>query len=117
MERRFAEEFTKEWLESWNTHDLDRIISHYDSDLEFKSPLIVERYSDPTGTITSRERLREYFGIGLSNNPKLKFRLIDMALGVNGLTLYYKNARGGKTAEYFEFNSQGKVIRSFSCYS
>ena len=117
LELKFAKEFSADWLDSWNTHDLDRIISHYDTELEFKSPLIVEIYSDPSGTIRTRDKLREYFGIGLAKNPKLKFKLIEMALGVDGLTLYYENARGGKTTEYFEFNSLGKVVRSFSCYS
>ncbi len=112
-----AKKFSQEWLESWNAHDIDRIISHYSENLEFKSPLIVDRYSDPFGTIFTRSKLREYFMIGLTNNPSLKFTLKQVLLGVNGLTLYYENARGGNTAEYFEFNNENKVIKSVSCYS
>jgi hypothetical protein len=117
MDSEFAARFAEEWVESWNSHDIDKIISHYADELEFKSPLIVERYSDPHGTIHNREKLREYFLIGLSNNPSLVFKLKKVFLGVNGLTLYYENARGGETAEYFEFNAENKVIRSVSCYS
>ena len=117
IDKTFAETFTNEWISAWNTHDLDRIISHYASELEFKSPLIVERYNDPTGTITTRDKLKEYFNIGLTNNTALHFELIDLTIGVDGITLYYKNARGGQTAEYFEFNSAGKVTLSISCYS
>ncbi len=112
-----AKKFFDEWVSDWNSHDIDRIISHYSENLEFKSPLIVERYSEPSGTIFTRKKLREYFLIGLTNNPSLKFTLKQVLLGVNGITLYYENARGGNTAEYFEFNDENKVIRSVSCYS
>lgn len=117
VNKKFASEFAVEWIESWNAHDLERIVSHYAGELEFKSPLIVERYSDPAGTIYSREKLREYFALGLKKNPSLSFKLIEMALGVDGLTLYYENARGGKTAEYFEFDTEGKVVKVIACYT
>ncbi len=35
-----ANTFAKEWLESWNSHDLDRILSHYSDDLEITTRLI-----------------------------------------------------------------------------
>ena len=117
MDIDFAHEFAKDWIDSWNSHDIDRIISHYAMALEFKSPLIVKRYSDPDGIIYNRNKLREYFLIGLNNNPNLQFKLIDILLGVNELTLYYHNARGGRTAETFEFDAEKKVIKSVSCYT
>ena len=117
MDIEFAKNFADEWIDSWNSHDIDKIISHYEEELEFKSPLIVERYSDPDGTIYTREKLKEYFLIGLTNNPSLTFTLKKILLGVSCLTLYYQNARGGETAELFEFNQNKKVIKSVSCYS
>lgn len=117
MDIEFATNFSEEWIESWNSHDIEKIISHYSDKLEFKSPLIVERYSDPDGTIYDREKLREYFLFGLKSNPSLTFKLKQVLLGVNALTLYYENARGGETTEYFEFNKEYKVVRSVSCYS
>ncbi|ATX75850.1 Cif family virulence factor [Reinekea forsetii] len=117
MDIDFAKSFSEEWIQSWNSHDIEKIISHYAEELEFKSPLIVERYSDPDGIIYKREKLKEYFLIGLAKNPSLKFGSKQVLLGVNCLTLYYQNARGGETAELFEFNESHKVIRSVSCYS
>ena len=29
LERSWAFEFAEEWIASWNSHDLDRILSHY----------------------------------------------------------------------------------------
>ena len=117
MDVKFAKKFASEWIESWNSHDIEMIISHYAEQLEFKSPLIVERFSDPDGIIYDKEKLKEYFLIGLTANPTLTFELNHVLLGVNCLTLYYKNARGGETAELFEFDEIGKVIKSVSCYS
>ena len=111
-----AKKFAAEWIEAWNSHDIESIISHYENDLEFKSPLIFERYPDSNGVISSREKLKEYFSIGLAKNPQLRFRLLNVLTGTDGLTIYYENARGGKTAELFEFNGNGKVKRSISCY-
>ena len=116
MELETAKEFANDWIEAWNSHDLERILDHYEEELEFKSPLILERYPNSTGTISSRGKLKEYFSIGLANNPTLHFKLLDILIGVNGITLYYENARGGRTAELFEFSENGKVVRSTSCY-
>jgi hypothetical protein len=117
MDIEFAKTFANHWIASWNAHDIDKIISHYAQQLEYTSPLIVERFSDPDGTIFSRDKLKEYFQIGLMKNPQLRFEFSQLLLGVKGLTLYYKNARGGRTAEYFEFNSDMKVVKVISCYS
>ena len=32
--------FAEEWITAWNTHDLDRILSHYAEDIVFRSPVI-----------------------------------------------------------------------------
>jgi hypothetical protein len=117
MDIEFANLFAEQWIDAWNSHDIEKIISHYSAELEFKSPLIIERYSDPSGTIYNREKLKEYFLIGITNNPSLKFKFKQLLVGINSLTLYYKNARGGETAEYFEFNSNKKIVKCMSCYS
>jgi len=116
MDLERANEFAKDWIEAWNDHDLERIISHYEKSLEFKSPIILERYPDSSGIILHRDKLREYFAIGLEKNPDLRFHLLEILTGTDSLVLYYENARGGKTAELFEFNERGKVVRSISCY-
>jgi hypothetical protein len=37
----FAEMFAAEWIAAWNSHDLDRVLSHYSETFEFSSPHIV----------------------------------------------------------------------------
>ena len=31
--------FTNEWISSWNSHDLEDILSHYSEDVEITSPM------------------------------------------------------------------------------
>ena len=35
-----AEKFARDWIESWNAHDLDRILAHYTAGFEMSSPYI-----------------------------------------------------------------------------
>lgn len=41
-----AQEFAAEWIAAWNSHDLERILSHYAEDFEMASPLIIERMKE-----------------------------------------------------------------------
>jgi hypothetical protein len=46
-----ADQLAQEWLESWNSHDLDRIMGHYNEQIEFVSPFVVKLLNDRTGTV------------------------------------------------------------------
>ena len=117
MDLRRATEFATEWVEAWKTHDLERIISHYAETLHYCSPLVLERFPGFDGVIRDRATLRSYVQTGLRKNPALQFALREVLLGAHGIALYYDNARGGQTAEYFEFDANGKVVKVISCYS
>ena len=38
IEKDFAEEFARERIEAWDSHDLDRGLSHYSDQFEMSSP-------------------------------------------------------------------------------
>ena len=112
-----ADEWASEWISAWNAHDLEAILAHYAELLEYRSPLVSRRFPDSGGVIRDKQTLREYVAIGLKNNPELRFTLQEVFTGVDEITLVYENARGGKTAESFQFDADDKVIRVASCYS
>lgn len=116
MDKNVAKSFAQKWVSTWNSHDLDEILSHYADEIEYVSPLVVERYNDATGTITTKAKLKEYVATGLTVNPNMKFELVQVLLGVHGFTLYYKNVRGGHSAEYFELNKNKKVVKVIATY-
>lgn len=54
MNQKQANEFAAEWIEAWNAHDIDRILSHYADDFEMNSPVIAKRLGVTSGTLKGK---------------------------------------------------------------
>ncbi|WP_020683957.1 YybH family protein [Marinobacterium rhizophilum] len=115
IDKEFADSFAKHWIDSWNSHDLEAILSHYTEDFELYSPIIPERMGIPEGKLKGKASVGKYWAIGLSTNPKLYFEFINVFIGVESLVIYYKG-RKGYSSEVFYFNNQGKVCRAVAHY-
>jgi hypothetical protein len=111
-----ADEITREWIEAWNRHDLDAIISHYSNDVEFTSPFIVKLLGNQSGTIKGKEALRSYFSKALATYPDLHFELFRILTGVNSLTLYYRSVNEMLAAEVMVLNSNGEIVKVMAHY-
>ena len=107
--------FADDWVDSWNSHDLDRILAHYGSEIVFLSPIALQTVGN--GRVAGIAALRNYRSKGLAARPDLKFELLEVLAGHQCLTIRYRNHRGQSAAETFEFGSNGKVVRSFACYA
>ena len=112
-----AREFADHWVGSWCSHDLDAIMSHYAEDVVLVSPAAAKILNDPSGTVRGKEALRNYFRRGLEAYPELSFELKDVMWGLNSVVLCYANQRGTKTAEFMEFDGDGKVVRVVANYN
>jgi ketosteroid isomerase-like protein len=112
-----AEKFAQAWVESWNSHDLDRIMSHYSDDFEMTSPFIVRLMNQPTGTITGKENVRAYWAKALERLPDLHFDLIEVLASVDSITIYYHAVLGKRAAEVLFFDENGKVKRGVAHYN
>ncbi len=112
-----AHEFARHWVDAWNTHDLDAIMSHYAEEVRLVSPVVVNLLNDPTGTIEGKAALHTYFRTGLEAYPNLRFDLTDVLWGLSSVVLYYTNQRGTKTGEFMEIDARGKVTRVVANYS
>ena|SRR5438477_12634549 len=112
-----ALEFAKHWVEAWNSHNLDEIMSHYAADVVLVSPVAARVLNDPSGTVKGREAVHAYFRRGLEAYPNLKFELIDVMWGLSSVVLYYVNQTGTNTGEFMEIDSGGKVIRVVANYN
>ena len=115
--KEFAQRFAQEWVEAWNSHDLDRILEHYSDNFEMTSPLIVSLMSVPSGTIKGKPGIRAYWAIGLERNPDLNFKLHEATYGVDSIALYYDTISGRRSVEWFLFGEHGKVIKSVAHYN
>ena len=106
-----AKDFAHEWVAAWNTHDLAKIMSHYDDQVALTSPVAQKIMNLPSGTIEGKDALKVYFTKGLEVHHDLRFELIDVMWGINSLIVFYKNQKSARVGEFMEFGPSGKVIR------
>ena len=117
MTQETAKQFANEWVNAWNNHDINLIMEHYSEKIEFHSPLIALLKYNDTSIITSKEDLKNYFSIGLSTYPNLKFTLHNVFVGINTLVIYYSSINNRIAAEVFKLNESNKAIKVFCNYS
>jgi ketosteroid isomerase-like protein len=110
-------EFAREWIDAWNAHDLDRILSHYRDDFEMHSPLIVERMGIASGSLKGKDAIRPYWEMGLSAQPPLHFELREVLVGTDTIAIYYwSRTRNRMVAEVLTFDSERRVVRGAALY-
>ncbi|MBS0647556.1 MAG: nuclear transport factor 2 family protein [Verrucomicrobia bacterium] len=112
-----ATQFASQWLNAWNSHNIDRILEHYDNEVEFYSPLIPLLKFNNEDVIRNKTELKMYFEIGLNAYPDLHFQLHHCFVGVNSIVIYYTSVNGRLAAEVFELNENYKAIRVLCNYT
>jgi ketosteroid isomerase-like protein len=112
-----AHKLAEHWVQAWNSHDLDEIMSHYEEDVLLVSPVAAKILNNPLGIVNGKEALRDYFKKGLEVYPDLKFELIDVMWGLFSVVFYYINQKGSKTGEFMEVDSTGKITKVIANYN
>jgi ketosteroid isomerase-like protein len=116
IDKTFADYFAADWIDAWNAHDLDRILSHYCDDFEMSSPVIIKVAGESSGTLKGKEKIAAYWAKALQLVSDLHFELVTTLVGVSSITLYYQGVRG-LSAEVFHFNQEGKVAKAYAHYT
>ena len=117
MTKEAAWELANHWVQAWNNHDLDSIMTHYEDAVELTSPVAAQLLALADGRVVGKANLRAYFQRGLKAYPELHFQLEDVLWGVNSLLLLYKNQKGTRTGEFMELSAAGKISRVVANYS
>ena len=115
ISRDFATQFARHWIDAWNGHDLEQILSHYTDDFEMASPYIAQIAGEPSGVLKGKAAVGAYWARALERMPDLRFELVHTLVGAASITLYYRGARG-MAAEVFFFDAAGKVFRACAHY-
>ena len=113
--RAFADRFAHEWIEAWNSHDLDSILSHYSDDFVMSSPRIAVVVGEPSGVLRGKEAIGTYWRKALAAAPELRFELVEAFVGADSVVLHYHGVRG-PAAEVFFFDVEGRVVRAAATY-
>ena len=115
INKKFADTFSLAWLEAWNNHDLDKVLSHYSEGFEMSSPIIKQITNEKSGILKGKKNIRAYWEKALKMNPELRFEIITSFFGANSVVIHYKGHRG-LSAETFFFNDDRIVTSAHAHY-
>jgi ketosteroid isomerase-like protein len=102
-------EHADRWLEAWNGHDLDEIVSCYSERVEFVLPVLVGDAEERK--IEGREELREHFRHGLELAPNLTVAEESLLVGPGGFAILYRREDGHRAIEAVELDDAGLASR------
>lgn len=111
-DKTFYEAFAKEWIADWNSHDIPRILAHYEESLIFSSPVLAKLIPESGGKLNGKQAVGAYWSKALATRPELHFELLAVLKGVNSLVIHYKGHGGKLCAEFFVFSLVGLVSES-----
>ena len=101
--------FAQQWVEEWNSHDLDRVLAHYASGVVFRSPVAARVVPESQGVVRGLDALRDYWSAALAQTPDLHFEVLDVCVGVNTLLIRFRNQLGAVRCEVLRFED-GLVV-------
>ena len=99
----------REWVEAWNSRDLERVLTMYSEDAEMTSDRIPPLGFGASGTVRGKASLRAYWGKALALIPELHFTLIDTYVSPDSVVVFYENERGNKICEYLRLDAAAKI--------
>lgn len=57
----FAENFGNNWINYWNNHDMDKILSLYADDFIIESPKALNVVQESNGIVSGKENVKRYW--------------------------------------------------------
>jgi hypothetical protein len=103
MDEGRAHEFVRHWLDAWNSHDVDAVLAHFADAVTFTSPIAARIVAGSDGVIHGKPALRAYWSEGVRLIPDLHFELVGLYVGIDTLTINYRNQSGGLVNEVLRF--------------
>lgn len=116
ISQEFSEHFAHDWVNAWNSHDIEAVLSHYSDDFEMQSPYIEELAGVASGVLHGKAAVRAYWCAALQRIPDLHFDIITVLRGSSSIVIHYRGV-GRLAAEMFHFGDDGLVKKSFAHYS
>jgi SnoaL-like domain len=114
MDFQQAEALANEWIKAWKRRDSEAVASHYSEDVEFQSPLVVHLLGEPSGTVSGKQNLEDYFRKVLEAFPgELGIELVGVYQGVSSILVHFQ-AKGRRAIEVMELDGEGKIHRALT---
>lgn len=117
MMKEELQQFAEKWIKTWNSHNLEDILSHYADDVEITTPMIKIALDLEKGTLKGKKAVGDYWQKALEKMPDLHFELIDATQSVESVALYYKSVMNKRSIEVMYFNEKGQVNKIIAHYT
>lgn len=111
-----ATAFSRNWVQAWNNHDVDTVLTHFHDDVVFTSPVAAVMYPETAGVIRGKPALRRYWANAVQRMPDLHFVVEDVYRGIDSLVINYRSQNGGLVNEILRFDTDGLVIEGHGVY-
>ena len=81
----------QEWLDAWNAHDPERVVAHFTDDVIVRSPVAGQLRPGSHGELRGKNQVLSYYRDGLAASSGLRFSLVEVCIGVDDITIVYRN--------------------------
>ncbi len=104
-----------QWIDAWNRRDLDAVMDSYAPEVKFQAQTVVGRWKKEDGLLVGKEELRRHFACGLELAPDLRFDLLEILTGMNGVVILYRRETGALVADVVELDEEyrGVDVRAY----
>ena len=109
--------FATEWVQALNSHDLERVLSHYDDAVTLISPRARLVLGVDDGAVRGKSALRDYIKRALEKVPDLTYTLDRVFSGVNSVVIEFHTNDGRHGAELLDFAKNGQVTHVLAHYA
>ncbi len=99
---------TKNWIEAFNEHDIEKLLSLYHEDADHYSPKLKVLQPETKGVIKGKEAMRKWWGDSFKRFPELNYELVSLTVNNEYVMMIYK--RRVKTEEETEVKEMLHII-------
>lgn len=111
-----ASTFSNQWVQAWNAHDVEAVLTHFHDDVLFTSPVAAAMFPETAGVIRGKQDLRHYWNAALERLTDLHFVVEAVYHGIGTTVINYRNQNGGLVNEVLRFDDDGRVIEGHGTY-
>ncbi|NBU82170.1 MAG: nuclear transport factor 2 family protein [Flavobacteriaceae bacterium] len=103
------------WFESFNAHNLEKLLSLYDDEAQHFSPKLKIRHPETNGLVTGKEALRTWWKDSFDRLPSLHYKVTSLTSNTDRVFMEYirmvENEENMSVAEVLEIK-EGRIVFS-----
>lgn len=110
-----AAAFSRQWVQSWNAHDVEAVLRHFHDDVVFSSPVAAKLLPETAGLVRGKPALRRYWATALHRIPDLRFVVEGVYQGIDTIVIAYRNQNKHRVNEVLKFR-ENLVVEGHGTY-